>query len=141
MNPIIKNILAVVVGAIVGGVVNMGIIIVSPHIIPPLVGVDITTEAGLKTAMHLFTPINFIMPFLAHAFGTLVGAFIAYLIAASHKMKLALVVGFLFLIGGATDVYLLPSPIWFTVLDLIVAYIPMALTAGKLAATVRGKLN
>ncbi len=75
MNPIVKNILAVISGAILGGFVNMGIIMVSGSIIPPPEGADITTMEGLKSAMHLMEPRHFIFPFLAHALGTLVGAF------------------------------------------------------------------
>lgn len=133
MNPILRNILAVIAGAILGGVVNMGIITVSGSIIPPPEGADITSSEGLKESIHLFKPINFLMPFLAHALGTLVGAFIAALIAATHKIKMALVVGFFFLIGGISMVFMVPSPTWFTILDLAVAYIPMAWIGGKLA--------
>ena len=84
--------------------------------------------------MHLFQPKNFIMPFLAHALGTLAGAFFAALIAANHKMKFALVIGFVFMAGGITNVIILPSPTWFTILDVAGAYIPMAYLAGKLAS-------
>jgi hypothetical protein len=83
--------------------------------------------------MHLFQPKHFIMPFLAHAIGTLIGAFIAALIAGSHKMNFAIVIGIFFLIGGIMSVFMLPSPVWFNILDLVVAYIPMAWIGGKLA--------
>jgi len=73
------------------------------------------------------------MPFLAHALGTLVGAFLAALIAATHKMKFALLIGIFFLIGGTVNVFLLPSPTWFTIVDLAGAYIPMAWIAGKIS--------
>lgn len=46
---------------------------------------------------------------------------------------MALIVGVLFLIGGVSMVAMLPSPMWFNALDLIVAYIPMAFLGGKLA--------
>ena len=133
MNPIVKNILAVISGAILGGVVNMGIIKVSGSIIPPPDGVDVTTMEGLKSAMPLMEPRHFIFPFLAHALGTLVGAFLAALIAATHKMKFALLIGIFFLIGGTINIFLLPSPTWFTILDLAGAYIPMAWIGGKIA--------
>ena len=133
MNPIVKNILAVISGAILGGVVNMGIIMVSGSIIPPPDGVDVTTMEGLKSAMPLMEPRHFIFPFLAHALGTLVGAFLAALIAATHKMKFALLIGIFFLIGGTINIFLLPSPTWFTILDLAGAYIPMAWIGGKIA--------
>lgn len=133
MSPILKNIIAVVVGIVVGSIVNMAIISISGSIIPPPEGADVTTMEGLKNSMHLFEPKNFVFPFLAHALGTLVGAFLVAKIAASHKMKFAYAIGFFFLLGGITNVFLLPSPIWFTLLDLIGAYLPMAFIGGKLA--------
>ena len=128
-----KNIIAVVVGIVVGSIVNMAIISISGSIIPPPEGADVTTMEGLKNSMHLFEPKNFVFPFLAHALGTIVGAFLVAKIAASHKMKFAYAIGFFFLLGGITNVFLLPSPIWFTLLDLIGAYLPMAFIGGKLA--------
>ena len=58
---ILKNILAVVLGLIIGGTVNMSIIMASGSIIPPPEGADITTMEGLKTTMHLFKPIHFLL--------------------------------------------------------------------------------
>lgn len=133
MSPILKNIIAVVVGIVVGSIVNMAIISISGSIIPPPEGADVTTMEGLKNSMHLFEPKNFVFPFLAHALGTIVGAFLVAKIAASHKMKFAYAIGFFFLLGGITNVFLLPSPTWFTLLDLIGAYLPMAFIGGKLA--------
>lgn len=128
---IVRNSLAVIIGIVVGSVVNMSIINISSSVIPPPNGVDVTTFEGLNATMHLFEPKHFLLPFLAHALGTFFGAVLAALIAATHKMKFALSIGFLFLIGGAMNVYMLPSPLWFSALDLIVAYIPMAYFAGK----------
>ncbi len=133
MKPVVKNILAFVAGALFGSVVNMIIIMLSGIVIPPPSGTDVTTAEGLKASMHLFEPRHFIMPFLAHALGTFAGAFIAASIAATHKMKLALGIGVLFLIGGITNVLMLPSPLLFSVIDLAVAYIPMAYLGGMLA--------
>ncbi|SIQ80884.1 hypothetical protein [Maribacter ulvicola] len=126
MNSVVKNILGVVAGIVVGSIVNMGIIMISGSIIPPPEGGDITTMEGLKATMHLFEPKNFIFPFLAHALGTLVGAFVATKIAATRKMLMALIVGLFFLIGGTVNIAMLGGPMWFTVLDILVAYMPMA---------------
>lgn len=132
MNPLVKNILAVVLGLIIGSLVNMGIIMISGSIIPPPQDADITTMEGLKSTMHLFEPKHFIFPFLAHALGTFLGAVVAAMIAATHKIKFALAIGVFFLIGGIVNVIMLPSPIWFSILDLGAAYIPMGLIAGRL---------
>jgi len=133
MSPIVKNIVAVVIGIVIGSMVNMALVSISSSIIPPPDGADVTTMEGLKNTMHLFEPKHFIFPFLAHALGTLVGAVLAAKIAANHKMKFAFGIGFFFLLGGIANVYLLPSPTWFTLLDLIGAYLPMAYIGGKMA--------
>lgn len=132
MNPIVKNILAVITGIVFGSFVNMGLIMISGSVIPPPDGADVTTTEGLKASMHLFQPRHFIFPFLAHALGTFAGALLTTLIAANNQMKFAVGIGIFFLVGGIASVFMLPSPIWFTVLDLLVAYIPMALLAGML---------
>ena len=132
MNPIIKNIVAVVAGLIVGSIVNMAIVMVSGSIIPPPPGGDITTMEGLKATMHLFQPRNFIFPFLAHAIGTLVGALVTVKIAATSKLLMAMTIGLFFLVGGIINSIMLGGPAWFTAVDLIIAYIPMAYLAWKL---------
>lgn len=126
MSPVLKNILAVVAGIVFGSIVNMGIIMISGSIIPPPEGADNTTMEGLKASIHLFEAKHFIFPFLAHALGTLVGAVIATKIAATRKMTMALLVGLFFLIGGTANIVMLGGPLWFTALDIIVAYMPMA---------------
>lgn len=132
MHPILKNSLAVVAGVVIGSAVNMTLITLGGKIVSAPEGVDVTTMEGLKKGMHLFKPINFLFPFLAHALGTFVGALFAAVIAANNKMTFAMVIGGLFLIGGIGNVFMLPSPTWFTVTDLLGAYIPMAYIAGKL---------
>lgn len=132
MNVIVRNVLAVIVGCVIGMIVNMAIIVVSAQIIPPPAGVDSTTTEGLAAAMHLFEAKHFIFPFLAHAIGTFAGAFIAARIAATHKMAFAISIGVFFLIGGVTMAYQLPAPMWFEILDLTCAYILMGWLAGKL---------
>ena len=132
MKNIIRNILAVIAGLLVGGKVNMTLIELSPKIIPSPAGVDVTTEAGLKAGIHLFEPKHFIMPFLAHALGTFIGALIASLIAANNNLRIALGIGIVFFIGGTIMVFMLPAPMWFNIVDLVLAYIPMAYLGNKI---------
>jgi hypothetical protein len=133
MNSTLRNILAVILGLVIGSIVNGAIIQISGSIIPPPEGADLKTMEGLKASMHLFTPINFLMPWLAHALGTFVGALVAALIAANNKMRFAIAIGCVFLIGGIMAVYMLPAPMWFNIVDLALAYIPMGWLAGKMA--------
>lgn len=125
----IRNIVAVLVGLVIGSMVNMGIIMISGSVIPAPEGVDVTTTEGLQAGMHLFLPQHYIFPFLAHALGTFVGALVAYQLAAQYKKSLAISIGVFFLMGGVANVLILPSPVWFTVVDLLGAYIPFAYLA------------
>jgi len=132
MNPILKNILAIVAGVLIGGAVNMGLIMISGSIIPPPPGADMTTAEGLKAALPLLEPKHFIFPFLAHALGTLVGAFLAARIGATSHMRLAMIIGLVNLAGGISAAFMIPAPGWFIALDLLVAYMPMAYLGGIL---------
>lgn len=125
MKVIIRNIVVFILALVIGSMVNMSLIMVSGHIIPPPNGADVTTMEGLQASLHLFEPKHFIFPFLAHALGTFVGAAFVTLLAASHKMKFALAIGCTFLLGGVINVFMLPAPLWFCVLDLVGAYLPM----------------
>lgn len=124
-----RNVLAVLIGAVIGGVVNMGLVTMGPIVIPPPEGADVTTMEGLAKSIHLFEARHFVFPFLAHAVGTFVGAAIAYKVSVSLHKQLALVVGGFFMLGGITNAFMLPAPIWFITLDISLAYIPMALLA------------
>ena len=138
MSPVLRNILAVVAGVVVGSIVNMGLIGISGSAIPPPAGADVTTTEGLKASMHLFEPKHFVFPFLAHALGTLAGATVAACLAATRKFQLAMTIGVVFLLGGIAAVMMLPSPLWFNALDLVAAYIPMAWIGWRLGAGMSG---
>ena len=109
------------------------LISISGSVIPLPEGVDPNDMESLKAAMPTFPTKNFIMPFAAHALGTFTGALVTVLLAASHQMKFALGIGGFFLLGGIMINYMLPGPTWFSVVDVTLAYIPMALIAWKLA--------
>ena len=132
MNPVLKNILAVIVGWIGGSIVNMTLVKIG-HKLIPIEGIDPNSMTELAAVMPTLEFKYFIFPFLAHALGTLVGAIIAGLLAVSHKMKFSLGIGILFLIGGIMVNYMLPGPTWFAATDILIAYIPMAWLGGKIA--------
>lgn len=126
MHPIFRNLLALVAGLLVGSMLNRGIVMLGAVLIPSPEGTAVTDAASIRQYMALLTPRHFIMPWLAHALGTLVGAWITASLAVKHTVQLALFLGVLFLIGGMTNLVLISSPAWFTIVDLAFAYLPMA---------------
>ena len=98
MNSTIRNILAGIIGFILGSILNMLIIHYGPSIIPVPEGVDNSSMEKFKATFHLLKPINFLIPFLAHAIGTFIGAYIAVKICVSHHLKFAMIISALFLL-------------------------------------------
>ena len=139
MHPILKSVLAVILGALIGGAINRGIIQLGSYILPT--GLDensptFLNDLGvfLKTAGLEY----FVSPYLAHALGTMLGALVAYLIAAlEHKKIAAFIVGGLFLVGGILASTMIPAPIWFPIIDILTAYIPMAWIASLIGSKIQ----
>jgi hypothetical protein len=129
-----KNILAVIAAVIGGSLVNIALVNLNGVLIALPEGADISSMEGLAASMSLFQPIHFLMPWLGHALGTLVGAFIAAKLAVTHKKMFAGVIGGFFLAGGIANAYMLPAPMWFIIADLLLAYIPMAMLGARIGA-------
>lgn len=129
---------AVVAGAVVGGMVNMGLIVAGSKLLPPPSGVDVNDVASIDAHIGEYSVAQLLSPFVAHALGTLAGALVAALVAPESRLRVALTVGLLFLAGGIMAVSMIPSaPLWFDALDLVVAYVPMALLGARIAARLR----
>ena len=137
MPPVLQNLCAIIGGWLIGSGINLSLVNLG-HLVFPLAGVDPQDMEALAAAIPTAEWTFFIFPFLGHALGTLAGALVAALIATvSWRMRAAMIVGALFFLGGLTVNFLLPGPLWFTVLDLVIAYIPMAWLGGKFAIRLR----
>lgn len=137
MNPILKTVLGVLAGFVIGSVVNITIVTVGPILVPPPPGVDMSTMESLAETIHLMGPLNFLVPFLAHALGTLTGVVVACLIATDHRKGVAIGLGLFFLLGGIVASVIIPAPGWFIAIDLLLAYLPMAWVGFFLAGLLR----
>ena len=137
MNPYVRNTLAVIAGLVLGSIVNMLLVKLGPLMVPLPDGADVSTPEGLAQSMKLFEPIHFLFPFLAHAIGTLVGAFVAAKIAVSHQFKFAMLIAILFLAGGIMAVNMFGGPLWFKITDLVLAYIPMGYLGARMAGSAK----
>ena len=134
MTPILRNVLAVVLGWFVGSALNMGIITLYPSIFPlPEKIIDGDFQSFIDN-VHLLDISHLVSVFLAHSLGTLIGAFLAAKIGAYKHLTLSMIVGALFLLGGITINSMLGfQPLSFSIVDILLAYIPMAWIGWKLA--------
>lgn len=132
MNPTLRNVIAVIIGLSIGMTLNGYLIGISGSIIPLPEGMDPNNPDHLKKYMPLFETRHFVMPFIAHALGTLISALITVLIAASNHMKLAMIIAIFSLIGGVLIALMIGSPWLATIVDWLFAYFPMAFIGAKL---------
>ena len=131
---ILKRTTVIFIAIFSGAMLNGAIINISSKVISPPKGFDLKTMEGLQAAMPHMGPEHFVFPFLAHALGTLIAAILISRFLTSQQLIFSMMAGLLFLMGGVSMVVMLPkTPIWFVLLDLIVAYIPMAYLGYKLA--------
>lgn len=130
-----KNLFWLLLGFIIGSIVNMGTITLGAALIPPPAGVDPEDIESIKAAMQggLYQPVHFVTPFVAHALGTLAGAFAVARFVTSRPLHFALGLGGFFLLGGVMMAVMIPGPLWFAAFDMLGAYLPMAWLGAHLA--------
>jgi hypothetical protein len=135
----LKNILALIAGLLLGGILNTKILGLNGTLIPMPEGANVSTPEGLARSMSLFQPIHFMAPFLAHALGTFFASWITVQFAGTPSIIRAMVPGVLFLAAGVYMVVILDAPLWFEITDLVLAYIPMAWLGFKLGTWNKSK--
>lgn len=139
MHPALRNFLAILAGIVIGGVVNKVIIMISGSIVPLPEGVDPNDIESIRANIGRYEAKHFIVPIMAHAFGTLIGALVAAKIAANRHITWGLLVGGVFMIGGIMMVHMLPeSPVWMKVTDLALCYLPMGYLGAKMGGSSQG---
>lgn len=127
-----KKLLFFLVALILGAVFNSLILNVGMTIIPPPEGFDMNNPSELAKAMKVMEVKHFLFPFLAHALGTLLGVIFFTYFSKSNKLFFPILIAGLFFAGGLYMVLILPSPMWFNLVDLVLAYFPMAVLGYKI---------
>jgi choline-glycine betaine transporter len=133
LHPSIRIVLAILAGMLSGGMLNLFIVNFGHMLIPPPAGVDLTTTEGLLAAMPMMEPRHFLMPWLAHALGTLLSAFVACRLANNHFRRISIGLGVWNMVGGLLMIIAVPGPLWFTLIDIVLAYLPFGWLGGRLA--------
>ena len=136
---IIRNIAAVVIGAIVGGSINMGIGLLNVQIFPLPEGMSLMTIAddpeALEAWINSLPQTAFILVLVAHLSQAFFGGYVAAFISKRNVMCVAMVVGALSLVGGLMNMAQMPAPLWLWI--EMPLYLVVAWYAGKLELTRR----
>lgn len=123
----LRNIGAVVAGVVVGMIVNMMVIQLNTTLLFPLPpGADMRDPEQFNAYLAGLPALAFVVAMVAHLGQSFVGAVVAARLAASHPMRLALVVGGIALLGGVMALQMYEGPAWMAVelpLYLVVAWL------------------
>jgi len=136
----LRNIIAIFVGLIVGMSANMAIIQFNMLVLFPIPeGVDFNDPAQLNAFMSTLPTGAFLMAMLAHLTQAFVGGWSAARLGASHPIHLAGVIGVVSLAGGISAMTMIDGPAWMIV--ELPLYLVLAWCAGKIEVNRRAKLN
>lgn len=135
----LRNMGAVVLGMIVGMVVNMILISVNGYVLFPMPeGMDMYDPEQLSGYIETLPAAGMILPILAHLGQAFVGGWVAARLGASRPLVLAMIVGVLSLVGGIMNAMSIPLPTWTYIempLYLVVAWFAGSLEVKRRAAS------
>ena len=126
----IKNILAVILGLIIGNIAIMSLHYLGLYFYPLPEGVDMSDMTAIAEYVTIAPLGSLLMVMLAHIGGTFIAGVSTTLL--SKEIVVSYIVGGFFTISGIWNLYLLPHPMWFNI--EIVLYLPAAVFGFKLFA-------
>lgn len=127
-----RNVLAVILGIVIGSLFNMGTLQLGMQLFPLPEGMDPMNIDHWTEYADQLEVTHFLVTIVAHLVGTLVGAVVTILMSRPRKPALAYIIGVWFLAGGIMAATMIPAPTWVAATDLVVAYLPMAWLATQL---------
>ena len=130
---ILKNIGAVLLAVVVGNIIIYSMHLLGHAIYPLPEGVDMNNSEQLAAYIPKMPLGALLMVLLAHQAGSFAGSILACGLRrkSGHVMRIGWVVGGLFLVFGVLNLFMLPHPVWFAVVDTLL-YIPVALVGARL---------
>ncbi|MCY4638276.1 MAG: hypothetical protein OXG04_27905 [Acidobacteria bacterium] len=101
-----------IVGLVVGTIVNLALVQLNTVLFPLPEGVDVTDRARMQDAIRDLPAAAWILVFAAHLGQSFVGAWVAARLGISHQMTLAMIVGVVSLGAGIANAMMLAAPAW-----------------------------
>ncbi|MCO6509856.1 MAG: hypothetical protein J5I65_03615 [Aridibacter famidurans] len=129
----VRNILAAILGLIVGWVVFTAIQTIGTLVFPPPVALDTNNLDSIKAYMESLSPAMYGVVLAGYAIGSFAAGLLIGKIAESKGNLIPIIVGGLFTIGWILNLIMLPHPIWVAVLGFFM-YIPFTILGKNLTA-------
>ncbi len=128
-----KKALGIVIGMIVGMIVVFLVEMISAGLYPAPTSLDFADPESVKAWVATLPIGAFLIVLAAHVLGAFTGGLVCGRIVGKWWLPGPLIIGLLFLIAGALNLSLIPHPVWFMIVDVLV-YIPAAFAGAKLAS-------
>jgi len=137
-----RNILAVVLGLLAGGLFNMALVSLNQILYPFPASVDPHNLDSLRAHIqaHGWPLGALLIVLVAHAGGSFVSGLVLGLIARRPWYLAATILGVLWLCGGVAALSMIPGPLWFAVADVLL-YVPAALLGAKLGGSLTSRAD
>lgn len=131
-----KNVLGILAGLISAFVVIFLVEKAGHSIFPVAENIDFGDKEALKKIIDTMPFGALITVIIAYAIGSFAGGFVCALISENSKVRNSVITGFILLIFGLINLFMIPHPVWFMILNVLV-YLPFAYLGGKYGEKIR----
>ena len=132
MKPRVRSFLGVVAGVIVGSVVIAVVQRLNSLLFPLPSGLDVTNREALDAAISDMPESALIGVLVAWGLGTFLASWTAVRIGARAARPQALIVGLILLAAAVVNMLMLPHPLWFWIIGVLL-FVPSALLGARVA--------
>ncbi len=129
----VRNILGLIAGFVVGGIVFTVFQIVSHSLAEVPVGIDWNNLSEVTEFFRTLPVSSFLIVVAGYAVGSFFGGLLVGLISSSKQISWPLILGVLFAAGWTMNIISLPHPVWMIVLVYLLL-IPCVLGGHRLVA-------
>ena len=133
-----RKILAIVLGLVAGLIFHIAVMAVSAAMYPPPSDIDWSDREAVRAHFSTLPLTSFLIVLIAHAGGSLVSGLVVGLVAMRRWLLPAGIIGGFWTLGGITNLFLLPQPVWMSIVDLLL-YIPAALVGVTIGGALTSK--
>ncbi len=129
-NPLVRQILGVIAGVVVGGLIVFSVELVGHSVFPPPVGMDLSNPDDMKQLISMLPTGALVMVLVGWLLGSLAGAWTADKIARNPIA--GWIVAGIFILLTAYNFSVIPHPTWMMAAGILIPLLS-AWIAGRLA--------
>jgi hypothetical protein len=130
-----RRVLSVFAGLMVGFLCVALIEAVSSRLYPLPAGVDVSDIEAFRAHVQTLPIMAFVLVLVAHVVGSFAAGFTCVSVSRQMWKTGPIIIGVLLLSAGVTNLVMIPHPVWFALVDILV-FIPAALLGGLTASNV-----